>query len=127
MKFKDYDELIKTMLRKVVIHDEDGNEKEIEINPEDGKIFPKIDFNRIKAGRWDIIYSIKVEAVGVEEINQMLEQVLVKNLKKISDENIKLVKNCFERVTDYCWKAEWGLENIDYLVPRWPDKDKDKE
>jgi len=125
MRFEDYDNMVKTMFSNVIIFDDDGNKKDVEINPED-QVYPRIQFSRTKVSRWEITYSIQIDTKFVEDMNQILEQVLTTQLKQISNESVKLIKNYFEKINDYCWKAEWVLDSIRFETKKWPTKDKDE-
>lgn len=125
MKFIEYDNLLKSRFKQIVVSDDDGNQKNVEVNPEE-LVFPRVKFFRNKITRWKLTYSVTVETKSIEEMDQILEQIILVNLIKISNENIKLGKNQFERIDDFCWRAEWELENVDYLVKKWDVLDKDK-
>lgn len=125
MKFIEYDNLLKSRFKQIVVSDDDGNQKNVEVNPEE-LVFPRVKFFRNKITRWKLTYSVTVETKSIEEMDQILEQIILVNLIKISNENIKLGKNQFERIDDFRWRAEWELENVDYLAKKWDVLDKDK-
>jgi hypothetical protein len=117
MKIKDYDNMLKSVLSKIVATDDDGRQQDIEINPVSKGFYPSILFDKLEIGRWQIIYNITVN--DKNDIEQVLEQLLLCYLPKLSNENIELKKENFIKVNDYCWKAQWTLNNINYQEKKW--------